>query len=119
MPRSQNSAAAMAVGRGGGVERRRRLQGQRVARIEGPDGPERVAQQRVDEGEPLLGDGQAGYADAVTHLVQGEFGGRCAHGETSVVWSSEDSTRPARVAQGAWRHTRHTPLARTPEIRHI
>src|SRR6266542_7116697 len=95
----------MAVDGGGGVERRRRLQRQRVARVERPDGAERVTQQRVDEGEPLLGDRKAGDADAVTHLVQGEFGGRWAHGETSVGWSSEDSTRPAGAAQGARRHS--------------
>src|SRR5262249_30074977 len=80
MPRSVRSAAAMTVPPGGSVERRRRLQGRGFARVESSDGSKGIAKDRVDHGDTIVGDANAGNADAGPHLVEAEFRGLCARG---------------------------------------
>src|SRR5580765_5556898 len=70
MPRSQRSAAAMAILRCGGVERRRRLEGPGLARVHLADGLERVPQESVDQGQPILGDCNSRDANALAHFIR-------------------------------------------------
>src|SRR5215469_2346730 len=96
MPRSQSSALAMSVPFDGGGERRRRLDRRRLARVEGANGSERVAQERMDQDEPVLGNGETGDADALAHLVQSDVGGICAHRGASFAESAR--ILPGRLA---------------------
>src|SRR5215470_12445049 len=83
MPRSQRSAVAMAVALGGGVERRRRLEGQGGARVERANRLERVLQEAVNQGYPVFGDRDTGEADSLAHLVHGDIRVSIAHGRAS------------------------------------
>src|SRR5262245_47658481 len=79
MPRNSMSAA-MAVALRGGIEGRRRLEPAHRARGGRPKGPERRADAPVDQADALFGDRDAGDADALAHLVEGDVRAVRSHG---------------------------------------
>src|SRR5262245_37408644 len=95
MPRSQRSAAAMAISQRGGVERRRRLEGPDLARVHLADGLERVPQEALDQRQPLFGNCDPGNADALAHLVQRDTRILGGHGIASIAKNGGDSTGAA------------------------
>src|SRR5262245_19764795 len=84
MPRYSVSAA-MAVLLRGGVKGWCRLERQHLARVERPDGPERVLQEPVDEDDAVFGDGDTGEANALADLVESDVGVSSRHGRTLLI----------------------------------
>src|SRR5258705_2579142 len=83
IPRSQRAAAAMAILRCGGVERRRRLESPGLARVHLADGLERVPQESVDQRQSILGDCNARDANAFAHFIGCDVRALSGHGGAS------------------------------------
>src|SRR6185295_2036395 len=117
MPRSQRSAAAMAILWRGGVERRRRLESPGLARVHLADGLERVPQEPVDQRQPILGDCDARDANAFAHFIGGDVRIPSGHGGASRTRVEAILQAPPRIYNARVPPDRYLPPAITSSCR--